>query len=334
MMDGSMRMNPGPDPRHDAAARPLYRSLRDARGAARAAERKAEMAGGGQAIGLQPEWAEVRQIATELIEGHTADAEVLAWLIEAEARVGGHAGIAASTLIGADLVRRFGTGMHPRPEEDGDDTFASLAGLNGAGREGALIQPLRLMALVPGASYGSACLWTATSEGEHVLRDAAKEAGPGAMAARLAEVVAARAAVQKLDAALTELRGPDAPPFAAILDVLDESARAIRNTGLVAALEGAGEPDAAAAAAETDASNPRPAPSGAPHTREEAFDQLLRIARWFRTTEPHSPIAASIETLVRRGRMDFVQLLEELIPDEHTRAGVLSSAGIKSPLEE
>ena len=29
--------------------------------------------------------------------------------------------------------------------------------------------------------------------------------------------------------------------------------------------------------------------------------------------------------------VDFAQLLEELIPDEHTRQGVLSTAGIKPP---
>jgi type VI secretion system protein ImpA len=37
----------------------------------------------------------------------------------------------------------------------------------------------------------------------------------------------------------------------------------------------------------------------------------------------------SIETLVRRGRMDFSELLAELLPEQHTRNAVLTAAGIK-----
>ena len=64
-------------------------------------------------------------------------------------------------------------------------------------------------------------------------------------------------------------------------------------------------------------------------SRDEAFETLLSVARYFRRTEPHSPISLSIETLVRRGRMDFSELLAELLPEAQARNAVLTPAGIK-----
>jgi type VI secretion system protein ImpA len=76
----------------------------------------------------------------------------------------------------------------------------------------------------------------------------------------------------------------------------------------------------------------RPSPSLNPEgigSRDEAFETLLLVARYFRRTEPHSPISLAIETLVRRGRMDFSELLAELLPEAQARNAVLTAAGIK-----
>lgn len=64
-------------------------------------------------------------------------------------------------------------------------------------------------------------------------------------------------------------------------------------------------------------------------SREEAFELLLAVARYFRRTEPHSPISMAIETMVRRGRMDFSELLAELLPEQQARNAVLTAAGIQ-----
>jgi len=59
------------------------------------------------------------------------------------------------------------------------------------------------------------------------------------------------------------------------------------------------------------------------------FELLVAVARYFRRTEPHSPISLAIETLVRRGRMDFSELLAELLPEQQARNAVLTAAGIQ-----
>jgi type VI secretion system protein ImpA len=63
--------------------------------------------------------------------------------------------------------------------------------------------------------------------------------------------------------------------------------------------------------------------------REAAFRQLLDIAGFFRQTEPHSPIAHSIEEVVRRGRLSFADLVAELIPDEEPRKKFYQGVGIR-----
>jgi type VI secretion system protein ImpA len=322
----------GQDPREGGPARDLYRALRDARSAARAEERRQEAGGeGGPAVILLPEWAQVREIAARIGDEHACDVEVMAWLAEAEVRIAGFSGLDAALRRMAAAIRLHGAALHPQPEDAEDDTLAALAGLNGVGREGSLIGPLRLVPLAPGASYGELGLWDASQPGgEEALAEALGEAGPEAARARLAEIVAASEALDALDEAATALRGPEAPPFAQIRTVLEDAARMLRRVGNLAS---AAPEEAFAPEAEPAARAARAGPAGAPRTREEAFEQLAGIAAFFRRTEPHSPMAATIDTLIRRGRMDFAALLSELIPDEHARGQVLDKAGIKPPPE-
>jgi type VI secretion system protein ImpA len=44
--------------------------------------------------------------------------------------------------------------------------------------------------------------------------------------------------------------------------------------------------------------------------------------------EPHSPTSYAIETLVARGRMNLIDLLDELLPDAGSRSQFLQVAGI------
>lgn len=321
----------GEDLRGGGSGLANYRSLRDARSQARDHERQMEAAEAGADIRIMlcPEWENVRKLAVSILSEHGKDVEVLVWLTEAETRIEGYAGLAASARLIADLVRIFGTALQPEPEEPGDDRFAALAGLNGVGREGTLIQPLRLLPLVPGAGYGQCTLWDVESgTGADAVRTAMQEAGQTAMRSYHADIIDAISAIHDCDAVLNEVAGAGAPPFTQIINVLDSSERTIRR---LAGLEVAEPVAEAPPEAETLGSSPVAAPRSAQiSSREEAFELLLRIAAYFRHAEPHSPIAHSLETLVRRGRLDFLALIEELIPDESMRQSVMKTAGIQA----
>lgn len=323
----------GPNVRDGGPGLAAYRALRDARSLARDRERRQETqeSDGDLKIGLVPEWEDVRDRAIALLSEFSKDVEAVVWLTEAETRIDGYDGLAVCMELIAGLVRDFGAALHPEPEEPDDDRFAALAGLNGVGREGALIQPLRLLSLVPNCGYGQFTLWDVESgQGAGAVVEEMREAGSAALRAHHASVLGALRAARDCDAALTELAGADAPPFNQIVEILDNAERTMRRLGQ---LEPAA-PDAARDVAEEagesgGAAEASVAASGRIVSREQAFEQLLKIAEYFRNAEPHSPIADSLETLVRRGRLDFLALIEELIPDEAARQAVMKTAGIQ-----
>jgi type VI secretion system protein ImpA len=64
-------------------------------------------------------------------------------------------------------------------------------------------------------------------------------------------------------------------------------------------------------------------------TRETALRELDRIAEYFRRTEPHSPLAYTLDEAVRRGRMSLSELLAEVLPDAAVRNAMLVRLGIR-----
>ena len=66
-----------------------------------------------------------------------------------------------------------------------------------------------------------------------------------------------------------------------------------------------------------------------PVTREDMLRELERIADFFRKTEPHSPLAYTLEEAVRRGRLTWPELLAEVVPDDKVRSGMLVMLGIR-----
>lgn len=327
----------------DANFRDVYYRIKDARNQARTEERAASP---GEAIKVSQNWNVVSNLGLQIISSISKDIEVLAWLAESRLRLEGFAGLKDVYAATTSLIERYADELHSIDDEDAEEKFAPFAGLNGFGAEGTLIQPLRLSSLLPGGKFGEFTLWDfqlAQRSDEAGRRDelhqAAAEAGIAAMSAHLAEVNDCLAAFNGFNALVTERYGQLAPPASNIRNVLEEIAAAIRALG--------GRDDAAAtaetASAPTSSSvSSEAAPIAAPQaartpegitSREEAFDILMNVARYFRRTEPHSPISLAIETLVRRGRMDFSELLTELLPEAQTRNAVLIAAGIKPARE-
>jgi type VI secretion system protein ImpA len=75
-------------------------------------------------------------------------------------------------------------------------------------------------------------------------------------------------------------------------------------------------------------------PAGAIHSREEAFRTLLKVAEYFRRTEPHTPVSYALEQAVRWGRMSLPELLTELIPEDSSREFFFRQVGIRPPPPE
>lgn len=328
----------GENIRVNARTRELYYKIKDERNQARTEERTASPQ---EVLKISSNWENVNNLGLHIIYSESRDVEILAWLAEAKLRLEGFAGLRHVYELCEDIFHNHWENIYSIDDESEEDKFAPFAGLNGVGSEGSLVQPLRLTSLIPGQRFGENSLWDfqlAQRPNETALKEelyrAATEAGSAALSSHLAEVNACLAVFDRLMALLTERCGQHAPPSSNIRNVLIEAAAAIRSLGG----RDTDQPqmrDAGPAPTDHHASAPvatRPSTSLNPEgirSRDEAFETLLLVARYFRRTEPHSPISLAIETLVRRGRMDFSELLAELLPEAQARNAVLTAAGIK-----
>jgi type VI secretion system protein ImpA len=337
----------GVDLRQDTSPRSIYFRLRDARAEARDAERQADT-DGGEAVPTR--WRPVAALALEALEGSAKDLEVATWLTEALVRTTGLSGLSQGASIIAGLVERYWDALFPMPDEDGMETrLAALAGLSGQGYDGTLLQPLRKIALFrrpDGSPFG---LWQYEASLELAgiadperraqrieagvlpfadVENEARIAGQAHWSAQRDEVSTAMACWADMGRLLDEKAGAVSPSGSRVRDLLQLMLDTCNRFAPPVDADGAGEP-AFAGAASGGGGVAAGAAHGAIAGREQALRQLGEIAAWFKRTEPHSPLAYTLEEAVRRGRMGWPDLIEELLPDESTRHALLTSLGIK-----
>src|SRR5271166_1222232 len=144
--------------RADASPTSIYYKLKDARSGARAAERRADSEGA--AAGLLPEWQTILNLAPKALAETSKDLEVVVWFIEGLVRAHGFAGLRDGLKLAHGLVERYWDSFFSLEDEDGMATrLAPLAGLNGAGSEGTLIQPLRKVPVTVSVGDGALAIY-------------------------------------------------------------------------------------------------------------------------------------------------------------------------------
>jgi type VI secretion system protein ImpA len=335
----------GPDPREDFSPNSLYFRLRDARSEARAAERQLDAAEPGDRP-APPQWGPVSRLAITLLQTQAKDLEAASWLTEALLRTDGLDGLAAGFQLMAGLVETYWDELHPLPDDEGlARRIATVAGLNGEGAEGTLIQPLRKTPLFALPSGEMLALWQYQQSAEvativeaarraqrlsagvtpfDTVEDAARSSIPKLNQVRQS-ARACLAAWQALEAAFD--RYPEAPPMGRVRDLLEEI------VSVVDRYTGSEVTETEIGTVETTATERPPVIAGGGRitTREEALRVLDEAADFFRRTEPHSPLAYTLREAVRRGRLTWPELLEEIVPDVDHRAAILSSLGIRPP---
>jgi type VI secretion system protein ImpA len=338
----------------------LYLAVKDARAAARIAEREALAAGDPEIDPLQAghrAWGEVVASASRLLAEQAKDLQVAAWLVEAWLRTDGLAGLADGlTLLAELIIGYWQEGLHPQEdEEEAEARLAPLLGLFGREEPGALVQPLKLLPLtdVPDARVA---LWTLeTLRGQSIRHDdpQVREELVGRHAQRVARLESAVAAASRgfvdanlgaVDRALHELdrlmaavdertgAGRFGSQVTAPLSAIAEELR--RQHGVAA---GGDASPASEVADATDRSDPQmrppspvePAPQQKGLDRRGALATLIEIAGFFDRTEPQSLIGQGLRELVRRANLPLDELIGELIPDRDQRAMFMLRAGIR-----
>jgi type VI secretion system protein ImpA len=344
----------GGDLREDFSPQSAYYRLRDLRAEARALERAMD-AGDPNAndADAMPKWRQIRELAAGVLASSAKDLEVAAWFTEGLVRSDGLRGLAAGAALISGLAEKFwDDNLYPLPDEDGIVTrVAPVTGLNGEGGDGTLIQPLRKLGLFTRPDGSTMTYWQYEQSvelegigdstrrqqrldaGVTAFEDVEKEAraaGAARFAALRDQAESALAGWRSMADVLDAKAGMDSPPTSRVRDLLDQI--------LTAAKRYAPQEEAAEAAPAEEAGQPSEGgdvPAGAVATaaravsRDDMLRELGRIAEYFRRTEPHSPLADTLNEAVRRGRMTWPELLAELVPDVATRHGILTGLGIR-----
>ncbi|HUN44773.1 MAG TPA: type VI secretion system protein TssA [Acetobacteraceae bacterium] len=353
----------GVDIREDFSSLSPYNRLRDARSEARDAEKmldnRSRDADGEEVRDPAPLWRTVRDVGLKTLTETAKDLEVAAWVTEAYVRSHGLNGLTAGAKLIAGLAESYWDDVFPLPDDYGVETrVAPVTGLNGREGNGSLIQPLHKLTLyvrpdgTPFAVYqydNSAQLGSLDAErraarieaGAVPFDDVEREAralGSRTFARVRQDAREALEAWQHMADLLDEKASEDPPSTSAVRDLVRHVLEiANRYAPPEESTSGAGEGRIAGADAAGDMAagggivSGIAVPAGQVVNREDALRTLENIATFFRRTEPVSPLAYTIEEAVRRGRMTWPDLLEEIVPDRDSRNAILTSLGIKPP---
>jgi type VI secretion system protein ImpA len=342
----------GRDLRLDSSSQSIYFRLRDARSEARAQERVADTDPTATDTGLR-QWATIRELAAAALSQETKDVEIAAWLTESLVRSDGLPGLVAGADLMRGLIERFwDRNLLPQPDEDGiDGRLAAIAGLDGEGGNGALLQPLRKLVMFERNDGTPVSFWQfEQSEDVSAIGDAARKnqrlasgtlpfaeleadargIGRPMLATLAGDAARALESWRALSAALDKVAGRDAPSIGRVQELLAKLLKlATRYAGVPTPppVAEVAEPASDAAAPPVPAAPP---PADARPDREVLLAEISRIAALFRKTEPNAPIGYTLDEAVRRARLELPDLLKEMMPELAPRAALLVGLGIRS----
>lgn len=351
----------GNDIREDASPSSPYYAIKDARNAARAAERSNLFDDSSSAA--DEHWREIIRLAPGILQNNAKDLEVACWFTEALLRNAGFQGLRDGFQLILGLVENYWDNLFPLPDEDGIETrVAPLTGLNGEGAEGVLIAPIRKVLITQGQEPGPFSFWhyQQALEIEKVIDEEARlakaaklgfarsdieqavsESSEAFYADLYDDIDQAIGLYRQIGQLLDEHCGiNDSPPTSNIINVLEDTLGTIK---FIAKHKlPSAEPDANVDAGEPGGTNmndsslenaPAAIVAGPVKSREQAFRQLAEISAFFRKTEPHSPISYIIERAVKWGDLPLEELIKELIPDSSARDTYGSLTGVKTEEE-
>lgn len=344
------------DPSHNSS----YQQIRTARTAARNAERKARL--DGELIYSCPsEWYIVLDEIPHVLSTQSKDIELVAWFIEALTRIHGFAGVGFGYELAGRLIAECADALYPEIDEEGRlAQLSALEGLNGAGGEGALEYPIKSLLVTGDIAPGPFSFWqcdellNAERVSDAKKRDARfdqlgfnRSDFEGVISSSSVEFLVELSesityAIEKYTAfcAVVDAHCVDEDmPTGRIAEVLENCARTLNYvagdrisdaTAEQQDLDDAVTDDATV----VDASAPQSTQPKQISDRESALKNLREVARFFRKTEPHSPISYQLEQAIRWSDLSLIELMNELISNKDALTDYQKLVGISKEVQD
>ncbi|MFT5522183.1 MAG: type VI secretion system protein ImpA [Pirellulaceae bacterium] len=350
----------------DDPAGPYYR-VYDAWSAAKKAEREIVKAaqfgedGGGEEL-QDPDWHAVIENAEDVLRNNAKDFRVASWYTEALLRIHGFGGLRDGFKLCQELANRYWDQILPAPNEDGHElTVSGFDGLTNEANFAALLA-------VPftdgtGGDDFSVGQYQASLELDGITdaEDRSKRAQQGVRDLTEFELRATETngsfytnIVEDLGEAISILYdlsdffrsncsndSYDEPVAPATTEFRNKLEQICKNATPVAARFGqsddAGEDGANSELIEYadnsggQASPPRQLSRMSDTSvadRNDAFEAIRGISRYFRTAEPNSPVADSLDRIVRWKDLSFFEIAKDLIEDHNALEEIRNRVGI------
>lgn len=293
----------------------------------------------------QADWGKVIQLCEGLLKDRTKDLQVACWYTEALLQRDGFSGLVVGLKVVEGLLSQFWETLVPRLEDGGIELrIGRLEWLDAT--VGAAVRELPIT--TPSSGGYSWLRWKESRDVENLgvkdpaAREAAiaegklsgeafdkavKASGPSWLRKVHEELSAAVDAYQALMATADRQMGLDSP----VMNILKDSIEAGESLGrslrgrfetlpvpLPAQEDDVPEPayPDAPSAAYAPSGGEAPSSRGALASRAQAIAKLREAAAYFRTHEPHSPVAALAERAAKWAAMNLDTWLAEVVKDD------------------
>jgi type VI secretion system protein ImpA len=307
--------------------------------------------------GRDADWKGVARECTTALTERSKDLELATSLADAWARLEGFPGLRDGIRLVTALCDRFWDQVHPGFSPQGIDLGDRSMPLNRLGNAVASASACAMFTAQDPRDPARQRVFCWTDHLNSSLVDArstgANQAGAEGLLAlgfmtgeewhgRIKAVDAAQlrallAAVEECQGALGELRilaekrfvEDSAPNLIPLADVLADIHAHVSKQLPEPVAEPAAAPADAQASAAPAGVQAESRPGGPPVNREEALRRLDQVGEYFRTHEPHSPVALLVARAARWGRMPLEEVLKEVIPDQSALAKIWETLGVR-----
>lgn len=289
----------------------------------------------------EADWDKAIKLTTALLQSQSKDLRLAVWLTEASTHVYGFKGLAEGFKLVAGLCDHYWDSVYP--EADGDDYDLRAGNL---GWLVARAEPwLKNIPLTEGRGiqYSYTRITDARNRAQHkdsndksnhpelspeAIDSALRNSSPGFYDSLVQDAQTCAAAIGQLQTAIDARLGLDGPGFSGLKQCLDDIlhlvGRSTQDLGLVVT----GLEDVAGETTQPVQAAPIYNSSGAIRSRTDALNQLKAVARYFRETEPHSPVAYLADKAAYWGNLPLHDWLRTVIKDDASLSHVEELLGI------
>lgn len=288
------------------------------------------------------QWPLVRELCEAALRDKSKDFQIACWYTEALTRLEGFSGLETGLKLLNGLLTDFWEFAYP--ELDPSDLEERISKFEWLDTQ--MPHVVRCVPMTSIASGGYSWLqWEESRNVENIgARDAkAKETAlaEGKLAADtfdkavtasggkfyetlVEQLLAVQAAQVELKQHVDRAFGADAPSLRGLRDTITACVDLAQRLALRTGAKMQALPEASPAADVVVTEHKRPTPMNAPQfsgpiqSRDEAVKQLREVARFFRDTEPHSPVSLLAERAARWAEMPLEQWLSTVIKDDAT----------------